>query len=82
MKKLYAGNLSYSTTQEGLEKAFAEFGQVTSATLIKDKQTGNSKGFGFVEMADDSSAKKAMEGLNGHELDGRKIRVNEAKERS
>ena len=78
MKKIYIGNLSFSTTEERLSSIFGEYGEVASATIIKDKFTEMSKGFGFVEMPDDVSATSAISSLNGKEIDGRKIRVNEA----
>lgn len=78
-KKLYVGGISYSTTNDGLKDAFAQVGEVTSATIIMDKMTGRSKGFGFVEMANDADADKAIEKWNGQELDGRKLTVNEAR---
>lgn len=78
-KKLYIGGLSYNTTQDGLRDAFAQTGSVTSATIITDKMTGRSRGFGFVEMANDDEAEKAIETWNGKELDGRKLTVNEAR---
>lgn len=78
-KKLYVGGISYSTTQDGLQAAFAQAGTVTSATIITDRFSGRSKGFGFVEMASDEDAAKAIEMWNGKELDGRKLTVNEAR---
>ena len=78
-KKLYVGGLSYSTTQDSLRDAFAQVGTVESATIIMDKMTGRSKGFGFVEMANDEEADKAIEMWNGKELEGRKLTVNEAR---
>jgi RNA recognition motif-containing protein len=78
-KKLYVGNLSYSTTEEDIRDAFAKFGEVASAKLIIDPTNGRSKGFGFVEMAVDEDADKAITGLNGTELHGRTITVNEAR---
>ncbi len=78
-KKLYVGSLSYSTTDDGLKEFFSQAGQVNSATVIMDKRTGRSKGFGFVEMSSDSEADKAVEMMNGKELDGRKLIVNEAR---
>ena len=78
-KKLYVGGISYSTNDQGLKDAFAQVGAVTSATIIMDKMTGRSKGFGFVEMANDADADKAIEKWNGQELDGRKLTVNEAR---
>lgn len=80
-KKLYVGGLSYDTTEDTLKAAFAEQGTVESAAVITDKMTGRSKGFGFVEMTTDEEAQKAIEALNGKELDGRKITVNEARPR-
>lgn len=78
-KKLYVGGLSYTTTQETLESAFAKAGAVVSAAVITDKFSGRSRGFGFVEMASDEEAQKAIEMWNGQELDGRNITVNEAR---
>lgn len=77
--KLYVGGLSYDTTQDGLQNAFAAAGTVTSAAIIMDRDSGRSKGFGFVEMSNDEEAKKAIEMLNDTELDGRKITVNIAR---
>ena len=77
-KKLYVGNLSYRTVEEGLETAFRNFGAVSSVKIITDRETGRSKGFAFVEMSSDSEAQAAIEGLDGCELDGRQLRVNEA----
>ena len=78
-KRLYVGNLPYSTSSADLESLFAQFGNVTSAQVIQDRDTGRSKGFGFVEMGDDNAAREAIEGLNGHEQDGRTLTVNEAR---
>ena len=78
-KKLYVGNLPYSTTQEELQTLFGGAGSVESATVITDKFTGNSKGFGFVEMASDDEAQKAIEMFNGKEVGGREMKVNEAR---
>jgi cold-inducible RNA-binding protein len=78
-KKLYVGGISYNTTQAGLEEAFARAGQVLSASIIMDKMSGRSKGFGFVEMANDDEAQAAIDMYNGKELDGRRITVNEAR---
>ena len=78
-KKLYVGGLSYNTTQETLKDAFAKAGAVESATIIMDKMTGRSKGFGFVEMSSDDEALKAIEMWNGKEMDGRALTVNEAR---
>lgn len=79
--KLYVGNLPYNATEDELRKAFEAFGSVDSVDVIKDRYTGESKGFGFVEMADRSEAQKAIEGLNGTDLSGRTITVNEARPR-
>ncbi|MFA6445776.1 MAG: RNA-binding protein [Candidatus Paceibacterota bacterium] len=78
-KKLYVGNLSYSTTDASLKDAFAQFGAVESASVLTDKMTGRSRGFGFVTMTDDSEAEKAINAMNGVDLDGRKLTVNEAR---
>lgn len=78
-KKLYVGGLSYSTTEEGLKEAFSQAGVVESASIIVDRMTNRSKGFGFVEMATEEEATKAIEMWNGKELEGRKITVNEAR---
>ena len=78
-KKLYVGGLSYQTTDEALGAAFAQAGTVVSAIVIKDKFSGQSKGFGFVEMDSDESANQAISLFDGKELDGRTVKVNEAK---
>ena len=80
-KKLYVGNLSYSVTDSSLETLFSQFGAVQSAQVIQDRETGRSKGFGFVEMADENGAQQAIQGLNEKEHDGRSLTVNEAKPR-
>ncbi len=77
--KLYVGNLPYSVTNESLADEFSKFGTVDSVKIITDRDTGRSKGFGFVEMSSDSEAQEAIEKLNGAELEGRQITVNEAK---
>jgi len=79
---IYVGNLSYSTDDAGLRAAFEAFGTVSSAQVITDRETGRSRGFGFVEMPDDEEAKAAIAALNGQELDGRTLNVNEARPRS
>lgn len=79
--KLYVGNLSYNVTNSSLEELFAKFGEVRSAQVIQDRDTGRSKGFGFVEMHDDNAAREAIEALNDTEHDGRQLKVNEAKPR-
>ena len=78
-KKLYVGNLSFSATNESLQEAFSQFGTVTSAQIVMDRETGRSRGFGFVEMAD--GADQAIAAMNGAQLDGRTLTVNEAKPR-
>ena len=78
---IYVGNLSYQTTEDELRDLFAEFGDVVSAKLIVDKFTGQSKGFGFVEMSNNSEAQKAMDELNGRDVNGRNITVNQARPR-
>lgn len=79
--RLFVGSLSYDVTQDQLEELFAGVGKVESATLITDKFSGNSKGFGFVEMSSDEESKKAIDELNGKEVAGRNIVVNEARPR-
>jgi RNA recognition motif-containing protein len=80
--KIYVGSLSYKATEEDLKKEFEGFGQVESVNIIKDRYSGESRGFGFVEMPNKDEAQSAIEGLNGRELKGRKISVNEARPRS
>jgi cold-inducible RNA-binding protein len=80
--KLYVGNLSYEVTEEDLRLALEQFGQVESATIIKDKYSGQSKGFGFVEMSSKAEGQAAIDGLNGKELKGRTLNVNEARPRT
>ena len=77
--KLYVGNLSFNTTQSQLEGAFAAHGEVEEVALITDRDTGQPRGFGFVTMRDDTAAKAAMAAMDGKELDGRTLKVNEAK---
>lgn len=79
--KMYVGNLSFSTTESELRTAFAEYGNVDSVAVINDRDTGRSKGFGFVEMNNNDEAKAAMSGLDGQLLGDRNLRVNEAKPR-
>lgn len=81
-KKLYVGGLSYSTTDAGLKDAFAQAGTVESAVVIMDKMSGRSKGFGFVEMATEEEAQKALAMWNGKELEGRVVKVDEARPQS
>ena len=80
-KKLYVGNLAYSVTDGSLEQMFAVHGSVHSAQVIMDRDTGRSKGFGFVEMGSDQEAQAAITALNGQQVDGRNLTVNEAKPR-
>ena len=80
--KIYVGNLSYEVTEEDLKHEFEQSGQVESVSIINDKYSGRSKGFGFVEMSSDIEGKTAIEGLNGKELKGRAINVNEARART
>ena len=79
---LYVGNLPYDISEDDLRAAFAAYGEVASANIITDRETGRSKGFGFVEMPDNSSADAAIKGLNGSALNGRAIKVNESKPRN
>ena len=79
--KLYVGNLAYSVRDEDLSQAFAQFGTVSSAKVMMDRDTGRSKGFGFVEMGTDAEAQAAISGMNGQALDGRALVVNEARPR-
>jgi cold-inducible RNA-binding protein len=79
--RLYVGNLSYNVTNQSLETLFADFGRVQSAQVVQDRDTGRSKGFGFVEMSDNGQAQAAIEALNLKEVDGRALTVNEARPR-
>ncbi len=78
---IYVGNLSYQASDDDLREAFEQFGQVSSAQVIKDKFTGRSRGFGFVEMPSADEGQKAIEGVNNQEIAGRAVRVNEARPR-
>lgn len=78
---IYVGNLSYSLSERDIEQLFNEFGPVNKVNIIEDRETGRSKGFGFVEMAEKSDGEKAIESLNGQEVEGRKLTVNEARPR-
>ncbi len=78
---IYVGNLPYNLTEDDLKAAFSEFGEVSSANIIMDKMSGQSKGFGFVEMPDDSEADQAIKALNESALNGRNIKVNQARPR-
>ncbi len=79
MKKLFVGSLAWSTTDDSLRDFFATVGNVVTANVVKDRETGRSRGFGFVEMSTEEEAQRAVQELNGKELDGRAISVNEAK---
>ncbi|MCJ7726849.1 MAG: RNA-binding protein [Acidimicrobiia bacterium] len=79
---IYVGNLAFSTDSAELKKIFSEFGEVTSAQVVDDRDTGRSRGFGFVEMASADDAQKAIAAVNGSNVDGRQLNVNLAKERS
>lgn len=81
-KRLYVGNLAWETTDETLNQAFAQAGTVTSATIITDRDTGRARGFGFVEMSTEEEAQQAIQSMDGFDLDGRNIRVSEARERT
>ena len=78
-RKLYVGNLSFNTTDQMLQDTFSAYGEVTSATVIMDRDSGRSKGFGFVEFAQEADAQKALGEMNGKEIDGRALNVDEAK---
>jgi RNA recognition motif-containing protein len=80
-KKLYVGNLSYRVSSSDLEQIFSSYGSVESAEVISDRETGRSKGFGFVEMSSDAEARAAIDGLHDQEHDGRRLTVNEARPR-
>jgi len=80
-KKMYVGGLSWNTTEEILRNEFSKFGEVSEVAVIKDRDTGRSRGFGFVTMIDEAATKSAMAALNGKELDGRTIKVNEAQDK-
>ena len=79
--KLYVGNLSFKTTEDGLVNAFAAYGEVKRATVVTDRETGRPRGFAFVEMGSDDEAQSAIDGLNGQSIDGRQIQVNVARPR-
>ncbi len=80
-KKNYVGNLNYATTEETLQNVFSAFGTIVSTVIIRDRMTQQSKGFGFVEFESEESAERAINEMNGKELDGRRVRVNAAEER-
>ena len=79
--RIYVGNLSYSATEEKVRQTFSEFGEVTSVRMINDRETGRFRGFAFVEMATPEAKEAAIKGLDGQEVDGRQLRVNEAQEK-
>lgn len=81
LKKLYVGNLPFSATEEGLRELFEQHGTTESVRIITDRETGRSRGFGFVEFEDDSAAEKALQALNGADMEGRALRVNEAQDK-
>ncbi|MEW5816942.1 MAG: RNA-binding protein [Spirochaetota bacterium] len=76
--KIYVGNMSYSTTEDSLSEIFSQYGEIVSVNIVKDRYTDQSKGFGFIEMNNAASASAAISALDGYELNGRKLRVNEA----
>jgi RNA recognition motif-containing protein len=78
---IYCGNLNWQTTEAGLQTAFEEFGEVSAVTIIKDRYTGQSRGFGFVEMPNDAEGQAAISAMNGKELDGRPLKVDQARPR-
>jgi len=80
-KKIYVGNMSYNTTEDGLRQAFGQYGTVASVNVITDRVTGRARGFGFVEMETEEMAQAAIAALNGKELDGRQLKVNEANDK-
>jgi len=79
MKNIYVGNLDFKVTEDELRQAFSAYGQVDNVTLLKDRDTGQPRGFGFVEMANDEEAEKAINGMNGYQLGSRALSVNEAR---
>ena len=81
MMNIYIANISYGATEDGLREAFEQYGEVSSAAIIKDRDTGRSRGFGFVEMPNREEGEKAIENLDGYPLDGRPLKVNEARPR-
>ena len=80
--RIYVGNLNYDTTEDALRETFAEFGEVEEVAIITDRETGRARGFGFVTMADAEAGRQAIEALNGTEVEGRRLNVNEARPRS
>jgi cold-inducible RNA-binding protein len=82
MKKIFVGNLSFKATEDAVRSMFAEYGTVDSVSIVTDRDTGQSRGFGFVEMSNDAEAERAINSLNGKELNGRALNVNEARPKS
>lgn len=82
MKKIYVGNIAHQSTKEALEAHFAQFGPLHSCVILMDKMTGESRGFGFIEIEDDARADAAIQALDGQPLDGRNLKVNEAREKT
>jgi heterogeneous nuclear ribonucleoprotein A1/A3 len=80
-KKLFVGGLSWGTDDEGLRQAFSKFGEITDSKVITDRETGRSRGFGFITFSTDDAAQAAMQGMDGKQLDGRTVKVNEAQDR-
>jgi len=80
-KKIYVGNMNYNTSEDTLRQLFAQYGEVVSVNVITDRYTGRAKGFSFVEMASEDAARAAMGALNGRDVDGRQLKVNEANEK-
>jgi len=80
-KKLFVGGLAWATTDQGLRAAFEQFGEITEAVVINDRETGRSRGFGFVTFVNPGDADKAVDAMNGQEIDGRRVNVNEAQDR-
>jgi RNA recognition motif-containing protein len=80
-KKLFIGNIEWGVTEDELKELFGKYGEVEEGVIIRDRMSGRSKGFGFITFANEEDADKAMEALNGYELNGRKLAVNEARER-
>jgi cold-inducible RNA-binding protein len=78
-KKLFIGNIEWGATEEDLKELFGQYGEIEEAIIIKDRMSGRSKGFGFITFAEDADADKAIEALNGHDLNGRELVVNEAR---
>ena len=79
---IYVGNISFETSEDNLKTIFEEYGEVTSVKIVMDRETGRSRGFGFIEMSDDGQGRTAITEVNGKEFNGRNLRVNEARERS